>query len=269
MIVRASEKRRAGLFELLRTPPARSYLFIALAALAIYCILMSGRSSAVGDDLGTLLTVVVAVPGLIGLWAASPMLFMLSTTYQLIDPNFTRLLTGLQGRQRDTGHAEDLLLAGTILVYLMAQFRLLSLLHKSMPDDPPPRRIGQREPAAQRRPPNTFAEGEIIVMFVLALGGVLAGYLGWLTIAELERGRRVGAAWGVQRPFAQLAMFFWAFMSAWALAAVVFGYRAWRRMSWAQARMMLHDIGWAETRREQERIRRWQRWLEKRPKKQR
>jgi hypothetical protein len=260
MNVVADKKREPGLLQMLREPAAWSYLLVALAALIIYCILMSDRTHDAGGNLGTLLTLIVAVPGLIGRWAISPILFLILTTYLLIDPNFDRLMRSTSHRHVHTGQIDDLLLGASVLVYLMAQFRLLSLLHKSMPDDPPPRRTGQAEPVAPRRPAATFADREIKALFVLALGCILAGCLAWLSISEFDSAKQVGGALGIQRPFAQLMMFFWGFMSASTLMIVFFRYRALRRMSRLEARLMLQDMFWVETRREQERIYRWRRW---------
>jgi hypothetical protein len=111
-----------------------------------------------------------------------------------------------------------------------------------------------------RRPAATFADREIGALLLVALGSVLVGCAGWLSISEFENGQRLGGVWGIQRPFAQLMLFFWGFMSASTLAIVFFRHRALRRMSRLAARLMLQDMFWVETRREQERIHRWRRW---------
>jgi hypothetical protein len=260
MNVLDAKKREPGLFALLRQPAAWHHLFLALAALAVYCILMSSRTHDPGGDLGTILTLIVTIPGLIGRWAISPALFLMLTTYLLIDPNFERLLWGISRGHAHAGPIENVMLGACILVYLMAQFRLLSLLHKSMPDDPPPRRTGQPEPVTPRRPPATFADREISTLLLVAFGSILAGCAGWLAISEYERAGRLGGVWGIQRPFAQLTLFFWGFMSASTLTIVFFRHRALRRMSRLEARLTLQDMFWAETRREQERIYSWRRW---------
>lgn len=252
-------KPEPGWLALLAQPGARQYLFLALAALAVYCILMSGRTHGPGGNLGTLLTLIITIPGLIGRWAISPALFLILTTYLAVDPNFESWLWGIRGGG-GAGPIENLMQAACILVYLMAQFRLLSLLHKSMPDDPPPRRTGQPEAAPRRRPAATFADRELSALLVVALGSILAGCAGWLLLLAIESAQRLGDAWGIKRPFALLVLFFWAFMSASTLTIVFFRHRALQRMSRIEARLMLLDMFWVETRREQERIYRWRRW---------
>ncbi len=260
MNVPGAKKSERVLFAQFRQSAARHYLLLALAALVVYWILMSGRTRDQGSDLGILLTMIVTVPGLIGGWAISPALFLILTTYLLIDPNFERLMWGINRGHTHGSPIDDLMLAASILVYLIAQFRLLSLLHKSMPDDSPPRRAGQPEPATPRRPPATFADREIITLLLVGFGSIVAGSAGWLSISLYESAQRLGGIWGIQRPFAQLMMFFWGFMSASTLTIVFFRYRALRRMSRLEARLALQDMFWVETRREQERIYRWRRW---------
>jgi hypothetical protein len=115
--------------EMLRQPAVLAYLFMGAAALVVYFMLMSAR----GGELGTLMSIVIAVPGLLGRWVMSPALFLILVTYLLIDPNFSALIESLEGSSRYSratyrrfGTAsldfEDLLLAASILVYLMAQF---------------------------------------------------------------------------------------------------------------------------------------------------
>ena len=199
-----ARKQEPGWFALLGQPAARQYLFLALAALAVYCILMSGRTRGPGGNLGTLLTLIITIPGLIGRWAISPALFLILTTYLAIDPNFESWLWGIRRGSGRAGPIENLMLAACILVYLMAQFRLHSLLHKSRPDDPPPRPPAQPEPAPRRRPASTVADRELSVLLVVALGSILAGCVGWLLLSEIESVQRLGGDWGIKRPFAAL-----------------------------------------------------------------
>ena len=257
----------AGFTDIVRQPAARSYLFIGLAALIVYYTQMFEPYG----DLGTLLAVVIALPGLMARWVISPGLFLIITSYLLYDPDFDRLRDSLYGPKSVPGRyprftelgLPEILLAASILTYLIAQFRLLSLAHQSMPDDPPPRRKGQPEPAIPRRPAGLFADREIVLMFWLVPICVLAGGFAWEFIFR-DQGRRLGRSWGIEQPFARLMLFAWIFITGAIVANVALRYLALRRMSRREARLLLQDMFWQETRREQERIYRWRRWQRQR-----
>ncbi len=137
-----------SLLEMVRQPSARNYLFIGAAALLVYYTLMAER----GGQLGALLTVIIAVPGLLARWVISPCLVLVLTSYLLFDPNFERLVPAFDGARRSLSYGRvsmavglsDILLAAAILIYLIAQCRIFSLVHQSMPNDPPPRRRDSR-----------------------------------------------------------------------------------------------------------------------------
>lgn len=266
----AEQNPDAGPFEMLRHPAVRMYLFIASAALLIYFILMSSR----GGELGTLLTILIAVPGLLARWVISPPLFLIFVTYLLVDPNFGELAgainddvtSGAYGYRRFGSSAlelDTLILGAAILIYLIAQFRLLSFTHKSMPDDPPPRRKGQPEARVPRRPFKLFAENEIASMLFIALGSILVAVFIWFILTGYERWQHLAFNWGVARPFAHIMLFFWALGTGIVLTGSVLGYMGLRRMNRLQARLLLQDLFWQQTRREQERIHRWRRWHKK------
>jgi hypothetical protein len=82
-------------------------------------------------------------------------------------------------------------------------------------------------------------------------------------LSHYESGERLGRTWGIEQPFARLMLFLWAFVTGAILAGVAFRYWALRSMNRLQARLMLQDIFWQETRREQERIHGWRRWYKK------
>jgi len=253
--------------DLFRVPAMRNYFLIAVAALFIYYTLMVERSG----SLTTLLVILIAVPGLTARWVVSPPLVLLLTTYLLFDPGFEGLFVMIQGYPRawsgSTGwyygqlDFTNMLLAAAILVYVIAQYRLLSLFHKSMPDDPPPRRKGQPEPTTPRRPARLFTEGELGSMLLLVPLWIAGAALGWEMLAGYERGERLGGVWGITRPFVRFMLFVWFLAMTVMLISVVFRYLALLRMSRREARLLLQDEFWLETRREQERIHRWRRWF--------
>lgn len=263
----ATPERPPSMMEMFREPAARNYVFVGLAALFIFYSLFKNTA---GPEMGIWLLVLIAVPGLIARWVISPILFLILITYLLFDPRFDNLIMMLEGssrawlssygRRRLDLEFDHLLLGASILFYLIAQYRLLSLVHQSMPNDPPPRRKGQPEPTAPRRPAKLFTEREMAFALGIGLLSVLLGAIAWWAISGYERGEQIGYTWGIARPFARLMLFVWAFITGSILTGVLFRYLALRRMTRLEARLMLQDMFFDETRREQERIYRWQRW---------
>ncbi len=262
------DRRPLGFFEQFQAPAVRAYIFIGLAALLVYFTI---ASESLGN-LGVLLTIVIAVPGLVSRWIISPILFLILLTYLLFDPDFGGLKDALYGYRSSYfggGYAirdfpEIILLAATVVIYMMAHYRLMSLVHKSMPDDPAPRRKGQPEPAIPRRPFRLFAERELGLLFGIGAASVAAGAILWLLIAGYESGERLGMGWGLSRGFARFIVFMWSVGTGAVLVGVVFRYLALRSMSWFEARLIVQDLFYQETRREQERIYRWRDWFRRR-----
>jgi hypothetical protein len=257
------DEEEPGLLQTLAQPAVRNYVFIGFAALIVYYALMADRY----NDIGALITVCIALPGLILRWIISPILFLIIFSYILIDPNFSNIIDVLQVGSRIWSRSywgdrlfSDILLSASVLIYLMANFRVLSFVHKSMPDDPPPRRKGQPEPESPRRPFKLFTEREIAVLLGVGLFSVIVGALSWRILSGYERSERLGGEWGISRRFARVMLFLWSIGTVAVLTGTLFRYLALRRMNRLEARLMLQDGFWQETRREQERIYRWRNW---------
>jgi hypothetical protein len=212
------------------------------------------------NDVFSLVAVLIAAAGLILRWTFAPVLFLILLSCLLIDPSFQGLLGRTQSLSDRSDLLSQVLLCTSILAYLIAQYRVLSFVHQSMPIDPPPRRKGQPEPAVPRRPVAQVAEREPIVAAILGLGAVAVGVAAWSALVWFERGQRLGNGWGIYRPFARAMLSLWTIGFVAILTGVVFRYIALRRMSRLQARLLLQNMFWQETRREQERIHRWRRW---------
>ncbi len=100
-------------------------------------------------------------------------------------------------------------------------------------------------------------------MFAVAFVSVLAGTIACLAVAGIEQRQNLGGNWGITRPFARMILFIWMFVGAVLLVGVAARYLALRRLSKPAARLLLRELLWDETRREQERIYRWRRWRKK------
>jgi hypothetical protein len=265
---RSPEQRNLRFLEQFQIPAVRTYIFVGLSALVVFYTLMPERSGDTGLKLGALLTIIIAVPGLISRWVISPILVLILVTYLLFDPSFGNLSRYLEGRSPigpvSRGHNDlymnDFLLVACILVYMIAHYRVMSFVHKSMPDDPAPRRKGQPEPDIPRRPAKLFGEREFVVLFCVGIGSIFGGALLWEIIQGLESRFRLGGNWGITRSFSRFIVFMWSVGTGVVLVGVVFRYLALIRMSWFEARLIVQDQFWLETRREQERIYRWRAW---------
>jgi len=271
--------RNPGLMALFRAPGTRTYLIIGFAALLIYFVLMTGR----GSETGAMITLLVAVPGLLARWTISPVLVILLTTYQLIDPNFMGIVSVLErggaygrygagGYSRSLGRGwdasayfiEDALLAAALLAYIAAQYRLFSLVTRSMPDEPRPAPQGESDSTPVRRPAELVTEAELRVLLYTGLGCVAFGFVAWLVLQWGERGLSLSRSLIIYPVLGRFLLFAWLLGVGALVARGVLGYLALRRMSPEEAQLILQDTFWQESRREQERIHHWINWLRRR-----
>ncbi len=261
--------------ELIQKPAIKTYMVVGFLALFLYYLLMMDRTGA----MGALLTVLVAIPGLLGWGVISPALFLILNTYLLYDPNFARLMYGV-GLYRYAGRSyydygyddyvlrslysfdiQDFVLTLAVMAYLMAQYRLLSLMRSGLPYDPAPLRKGQGDPPQLRRPAVHFTDRELGRM--LALGGVsvVVGQICWWILTALDVERRFSLTWGFDpQEWGKALLFLWIIGSSLLIASSVFYYIRLNWMSPTEARLIVQDAFWQETSREQERIYRWRRW---------
>jgi hypothetical protein len=267
-----------GVLGLFKTPGTRTYLIVGFAALFVYFMLMTGR----GSEIGTVITLLIAVPGLLARWSASPVLVVLLTTYQLIDPNFWGLLSVLdvsgtyyrgsatysqfvgRGWVGSQYLLEDVLLAGAMLAYLAAQYRLLSLATRSMPDEPRPGQRPDDDIVPVRRPDAMVTDSELQTLLIVGIGCVAFGLVGWVGLRAVESGLSVSSSLIIDKVLGRFLTFMWIFGLGAMLAGAVLGHLALTRMRTDEARLILQDAFWQESRREQERIHHWINWFRRR-----
>jgi hypothetical protein len=267
--------------EAITKPAIKTYMVVGFLALFLYYLLMSERTGSIA----ALITVLVGIPGLLGWGYVWPIFFLILNTYLVYDPGFTDLLESLSftrygpyGHRRDYDaysyleyrsrstygfSIQEFLVVLAVMAYLMAQYRIFSLLRSGMPDDPAPLRKGQTERPQPRRPTVHFTDREL--GRVLTLGGVsvVIGQLSWWILTALDVERGFSATWGFwPRVFGRGLLFFWILGSGLLISRAAFSYIRWCRMSPTEARLIVQDAYWQETRREQERIYRWRRWYQ-------
>jgi hypothetical protein len=251
-----------------RDPGVRNYLFAGLAALAMVFVVLFER----GSDLGGLLLVVLGVFGLALRWAAAPPAFVLVLTYFLAfpfgvpDPVPRGGFEILDSRFR----VADLLLAFSVVIYLACQYRVLGLVSQAIPFDT---RVPGKDEEPTRRPAALIRPGEIARLLWLTGGVVLAGQLAWLFVTSAEvipgeafplrlvsTGRVYGGGGtraGLSEPAARFVVLAGLIFFPALLARLVFGYWRLKVMGPAEARMVVLDTAWNETRREHDRVEKW------------
>jgi hypothetical protein len=246
-----------------RDPAVRNYLFAALAALLVVAAAMFVR----GGLPAAVMPVCFALLGLFTRWAGMPRVFLVVLCYFIILPLGFPLLGGAASGSAIPGsHFQmmDVILAGAVIVYFACQYRLTSLTQQGMPFDVPP---AQRPKDAQppRRPASIVADDEMGRLFLAAGLCVLLGQFVWLVVTEFR------PALGRVPPFTTTGLDYTdvgnRFLMLGVLAAVVglaaglsFWYWRLARLSAAEARMMLLDVQWFESRRELNRQEKWRAW---------
>jgi hypothetical protein len=241
----------------------RNYTLICVAAL--FVILLSQQG-----DLTGLLTLLPILAGAIGLamrssTASAMLLLTLGGKIFLVDVFGTPSWFRRGFLSSRSFQFTDILLCAGVLAYVMAHYRLTGLVGSIFPRDPrrpggKPDRDGHgettREPD-QKRSKRLVGPTEFAVLLVALPACVLVGQLVWKVLP---------------RPWADVYIPLWLaewtglILPAFVLAALLlvawglFGYWGRRGMSVQEGEIMLQDVIWHETRREQRWITRWLAW---------
>ena len=255
---------------------ARTYLtFGLIAAFALGLSLMQ-----YADGVWAVAPTLIAIAGLMFRWLSAPVFVLLGVALALLvtQPRFAAEPTPLN----------DLLLAGSVIAVMLAHFRLYSITTAIFPHDP--RRT--LNPSRLRRPsPPIWIEMLMVLTIVPYVVHIIrrrqpARYQPALiekrktTLAVDEWPRAVGviafaatasvALWAatanIPPPLMtipeqwRLGLMVWFALVPVFLVAAIVGYRHARRRSPSEARLILADELWRETRGEQRRIARWINW---------
>ncbi|MBX7104966.1 MAG: hypothetical protein K1X57_12845 [Gemmataceae bacterium] len=258
-------------------PAARVYLAMGAVSAALLAVCLAERG--IGSSL--ILPPMAALAGLLFRWLAAPVFVLLGTAIALqIAP---------QPFRPSPMPLDDALLAGAIVGYVLAHYRMCAIAGTLYPADPRP----TIRPTPRRRPgPPPWLEFLMIV--------TLVPYI----VYSVTRGRRAGrpappapeprradppddeypralmmiaacpllavGLWTLSarvpvplRMFQgqwRIGLMVWLVLLAVLAVAAVTGYIALRRMSVLEARLRLHDTVWSETRAEQRSVARWVQW---------
>lgn len=253
-----------SIWQRLRPPAAVNYLVLTGAGLLVYGFIMMAR----GNDVGALLAILIALPGVLARWTAAPVLVLLLTTYLMIDPGFINIIGMISGGHwfspgRQEGFdLEDVLLAAGLLAYTVGHFRLTSMVHQGMPVDPTVQRTS--DPANPPRYPAELA-GPDELPRTLVVGGccVILGEVVWVVLSLIEKAGRPREA-EITFGSARFLLFVWVTGLALLVASAAVVYLSGNRMSPAEASLVLRDEFFQEGRRETDRLQRWRKWFKER-----
>ena len=253
---------RLNVFRRLREPAALNYLVLTVAGLLVYFLMMSSK----GNDAGALFAIVLAIPGVLLRWVVSPALVLILTTYLMYDPAFYGLMSFRSGGfgvsvARSRFEIEDVVLAASLLAYLIGHFRLTGLIAQGMPEDPTPRRPRDSD-HLPRRPASLVAPDELPMALAMGAGCCVVGQIAWTVVTLSEKGGRESSLFapGTDRFF----MVAWGIGSVLMAIAAVLTYLQWSRMTPAEADVALRDTSFQEMKRETDRLHRWRKWYRER-----
>jgi len=271
---RRSPKSRP--FDVLADPVARTYLVVGLAACAVLALALMDR----GAGLWAVLPPFVGAAGLAFAWASAPVFVLLGVAIALL---ITQPLFALSSA------TADVILAGSVLAYVLAQYRLVAVATAILPADPrrvlggPARPRGlpfwlefllavtvvpyvvymlvrpKSLPAVEAdRPPRRSSATDGPDELPWALGVVAAAAIGAAVLWHVTG--RLPVPQGINARQWHLGVVLWCVVAPAAAAWAAVGDRAGRRMPPASARLVLNEYFWKETRRECRRIARWTTW---------
>jgi hypothetical protein len=235
-----------GLKTLARERGTAYYIALCLLALAAILLLLMQR----GFGLWALLPVLVGIAG--GGTRFGPMLFALACAMTVNAPppesaDFAR---------RAIIDVPDIILCAAVVGYAAGHYRLQAMLVGIFPREL--RASSRKKRASWYRTPALVSRDEIAMLLVALPVFAVVGQVLW---------RRLAAGWGNPG----LPPDTWTLvLAAWLVAVVAvtgsafIGYWSWRQMTADEAALLLQDVLWNETRREQRRLNRWLTWAKTR-----
>ncbi|HVL14125.1 MAG TPA: hypothetical protein VM529_16260 [Gemmata sp.] len=262
---------RESLLVLFYDPDVRNYTIAVLSSLAMIFLVLFTQNS----DIGGALIGLVGVAGVLFRWTAAPPLILLLLTYFMIFPFGVPLGAEWKLWEIEDGRFRplDVILAASVMVYVVSHYRLIGFVHQAMAYDGGAKRRDERP---TRRPPALIAPAELGVLLGFAAAFTFLGQLVWLVATSVQinpardfpiewvgegRAMRQGEPFGVAPVKTTTFMILLGLIAGGVLLArVVFGYWSFRQMSPAEGGMILLDGGWDETKRERSRLEKWRAW---------
>ncbi len=244
---------------------ARTYLMICLVALLL--ILLAQQEGRYG-----LFSLLPVVAGLIGLGLRSSLaslMLLLALGGQIFIQTQMGGPFAWWARQPGRFRLSDILLSGAVLAFVVAHARYIALVRNIIPLDPrhrqarrQARRSGTATPEGRpQRAARLVTPAEWIVLAVSVPVWVIVAQIVWGLLPGYQ------ANFGVRQPPLGLPPSVWRGLGiVWVLGigllvvSILLGYWARWRMKPEEARLLLQDEVWNETRREQRWLTRWLAW---------
>ena len=262
--------------EMIRNPAARVYLAVAAGGLLMtVLILFQLFNSAVGA------AVVLAI-GLLSLllrWTAMPVFVLVVVGYTVFAPFGIPLdlPQNVSATPDSQLHIADMLLVASVMTYLLAQFRLLSVLHAAIPFEAGPLYL-RKGVKATVRPPTPVSDGELGRLFLRVGVFVLVGQLLWMgltwlqvdfravpPVTAVEDDTTVGYMHQSSAPvppwMSRTLLAVVLFVAFGIVVRLVFWFWRHNTLSREQAKVLLVDVQWAEHLREIDRQEKWRAWM--------
>lgn len=239
-------------------PAARNYIFICLAAMVVLLVVLLYQ----GLGTGSLIPVLVGIMGVVTRWRIGPLLLIVALA-GLYYIEMIRYYGIVRPPEFETPELSDVLLGGAVVVYAAAHYRLQGLLHEIVPRAPsrPGRRQGalhdpQPEPSACRST-RAVPESELAWLFCVP-GWAAAAVVLWLALPAPVS--YLATHVELRPQDWQAGLLVWSLGVGLLVLNSFVNYAGFRRLGAAEARLVLQDVAWRETRREQGRINRWLAW---------
>jgi hypothetical protein len=263
-------RKEPGFLALMQEPLVMTYLVGCMVSLGLLAMAELGRGT--GEQI--LLTPVLLVLGVLGMFAhfgSAPLMVLLFVGIGEIYVDRSPLAYVPSQRQLLFGlvHPLDLLLTLSLLAYLISQFRLHALTANLFPRDPRERRepprdkpvpYAYRRQLAQKRTPQTLVIGELVSLLLLPMLLTAAAVLVWWQLSTAPH------VFGWPEWISRILIIIWSVFGLALLAGGALAYWRWQTWSTDEALLVLQDIYWRETRREQARQYRWLAWARRRGK---
>lgn len=238
--------------------PIRNYSILAMAGLLVVLMvqvrlemyLLSGLSFIAG------------CLGIVFRWWFTPLLVLLMVVTSLVNP-----LADSEPRLVMRGFdLREWVLAGAMLTFIAAHYRLQALAVELLPQERWRRRFGKSKDRKvqvfeaklseqRKRPAHVVSPMELVGLVVSVPFFVMLGYIGFRLLP-----RQPQASFELHTGVWKSMVLLWVVGLTLLLASGVLQYLRYKRMPPAEARLIINDVLWQETRREQRRVARWLTW---------
>lgn len=265
--------------ELIRNRAALTYLMITATALLLVSLILFQLYFTI---VGASLTFALGMLGMLLRSTAMPVFLVAVVCYTTFAPLGVPLTTWRSPTMIPSGsfNLRDLLLLPVLLTYLLAQFRLFSVIHSAIPFEAGPRYV-RKKAKPVIRPAKSIPDAELGRLFLRVGVFTILGQFLWLSLSELRVDFRavpplvvweIGPNQAPEIAYNQAdptTVPFWlsrTLMTAGVLIVlgltIRFGFWLWRHLALnrEQAKMLLQNVQWEEARREIDRQEKWRAW---------